>query len=496
MATEYVEYNGQYTGEQIDSAIAKVGNLKTVATSGSYNDLTNKPTIPDAANNATLTIKKNGTAVGTFTANADTNVDINITVPTTASDVSALPSSTKYAGASTAGGAATSAAKLNTNAGSATQPVYFSGGVPVAGTYSLNATVPANAVFTDTTYESKSAASGGTAVSLVTTGEKYTWNGKQNALTFDDSPTSGSNNPVKSGGIYTALEGKVNTVSGKGLSTNDYTTAEKNKLGGLSGEDLFVLGDELASNSNLNDLTTPGCWRATTAAIATSISNIPADVTTAFFGVTIPSIAGSHYIQLLIPNDDAGVWYKRRYTGSWQAWVKYVSSEAVDDSVGAVANTGAKNLLKTTLESGSKNGITYTVSSDGTITLDIPSSHGTGTTEITVRANAAPPSTMLGKSLVLSGCPSGGSSTTFRMILQNTSSGYSTLATDEGSGATFAVSSNITQMRLMLMVYKDCPAMTVTIKPMIRDANIKDNTYEPYAPTNRELYEMILASST
>lgn len=35
---------------------------------------------------------------------------------------------------------------------------------------------------TDTTYESKAAASGGTDVSLVTTGEKYTWNSKQAAL--------------------------------------------------------------------------------------------------------------------------------------------------------------------------------------------------------------------------------------------------------------------------------------------------------------------------
>ena len=34
----------------------------------------------------------------------------------------------------------------------------------------------------DTTYESKAASSGGTALSLVTTGEKYTWNSKQNAL--------------------------------------------------------------------------------------------------------------------------------------------------------------------------------------------------------------------------------------------------------------------------------------------------------------------------
>lgn len=39
-----------------------------------------------------------------------------------------------YAGSSSAGGAATSAAKLNTNAGSATLPVYFSGGIPVATT--------------------------------------------------------------------------------------------------------------------------------------------------------------------------------------------------------------------------------------------------------------------------------------------------------------------------------------------------------------------------
>ena len=55
-----------------------------------------------------------------------------------------------YAGSSSAGGAATSANKLNTNAGSATQPVYFSGGVPVACTHTLGKSVPADAKFTDT----------------------------------------------------------------------------------------------------------------------------------------------------------------------------------------------------------------------------------------------------------------------------------------------------------------------------------------------------------
>lgn len=48
------------------------------------------------------------------------------------------------------------ATQLASNAGSATNPIYFSGGKPVACTYSLNKTVPSNAVFTDTTYSAGS----------------------------------------------------------------------------------------------------------------------------------------------------------------------------------------------------------------------------------------------------------------------------------------------------------------------------------------------------
>ena len=61
-----------------------------------------------------------------------------------------LSASTKYAASSTVGGSANSAEKLNTNAGSLTQPIYFENGVPVATTYALNKTVPADAEFTDT----------------------------------------------------------------------------------------------------------------------------------------------------------------------------------------------------------------------------------------------------------------------------------------------------------------------------------------------------------
>lgn len=64
-----------------------VDGLSAVATSGSYNDLSNKPTIPAAANNGTLTIQKNGTNVATFGANQSTDATANITVPTKVSEL-------------------------------------------------------------------------------------------------------------------------------------------------------------------------------------------------------------------------------------------------------------------------------------------------------------------------------------------------------------------------------------------------------------------------
>ena len=69
-------------------AIAGSGtiNLHKVAKTGSYNDLSNKPTIP-TVNNGTLTIQKNGTKVATFGANQSTNTTANITVPTKTSEL-------------------------------------------------------------------------------------------------------------------------------------------------------------------------------------------------------------------------------------------------------------------------------------------------------------------------------------------------------------------------------------------------------------------------
>ena len=67
-------------------------------------------------------------------------------------DWSGVQNQPNYAGSSSKGGSANSAVKLDSSAGSALQPIYFSSGKPTACTYSLAKSVPSDAKFTDTIY--------------------------------------------------------------------------------------------------------------------------------------------------------------------------------------------------------------------------------------------------------------------------------------------------------------------------------------------------------
>ena len=65
---------------------------------------------------------------------------------------------------------------------------------------------------------------------------------KEDTLTFDSTPTTGSSNPVTSGGVYTALSGKQNTlVSGTDIQT-------------INGDSILTSGDlQLATKAELGD---------------------------------------------------------------------------------------------------------------------------------------------------------------------------------------------------------------------------------------------------
>lgn len=72
---------------------------------------------------------------------------------------------------------------------------------------------------------------------LVTDSEKSTWNNKQTQLTDDqlNAVNSGitANKVSTYDGYAATINNKVDKVEGKGLSTNDFTTDEKNKLAGI-----------------------------------------------------------------------------------------------------------------------------------------------------------------------------------------------------------------------------------------------------------------------
>lgn len=67
---------------------------------------------------------------------------------------------------------------------------------------------------------------------------KETWNGKQNALTFDNTPTEKSTNPVTSGGVKTALDGKQ--AKGNYAAASIAVTATLTVAGWVESDDVYT----------------------------------------------------------------------------------------------------------------------------------------------------------------------------------------------------------------------------------------------------------------
>ena len=114
--------------------------------------------VSDLVDNNASGIKYDNTSSGLAATNVQTAID---ELDNSKSDTNHTHN---YAASDSAGGAATSAKKLdNTSAiGSATQPVYFNAnGVPVTTSYTVDKSVPSNAVFTDTTYGVATASTNG-----------------------------------------------------------------------------------------------------------------------------------------------------------------------------------------------------------------------------------------------------------------------------------------------------------------------------------------------
>ncbi len=152
--------------------------------------------------------------------------------------------------------------------------------------------------------------------------------------------------------------------------------------------------------------------------------------------------------------------------------------------IGAVANDSSKNRLKVTRSGVTVNGVIFTVNSDGTVTAN-GTAAGTDYTRFDVSTEMR---VEIGKTYVLSGSPA-----LSGVLLQ-----YSDKATyarsDTGTGVEFEAR-NTGSPTVIIRITAGTVLNNVTFKPMICTPEewAVSQEFVPYAPTNRELYEMILS---
>ena len=131
-----------------------------------------------------------------------------------------------------------------------------------------------------------------------------------------------------------------------------------------------------------------------------------------------------------------------------------------------------KNWLKNTHSVGSTtvNGITFTTNADGSVTAN-----GTATADASYNMVVAlPPNT----SFILSGCPSGGSASTYNIFAIETNS-FTQAYRDTGNGAEFNTGS-YTEWSFRVRVVNGQTVNDLIFYPMVRNATVSDSEYAPY----------------
>lgn len=317
--------------------------------------------------------------------------------------------------------------------------------------------------------------------------------GKQATLTAAQQAAADSGiTAEKIATIDTSLAGKVDKVDGKSLSTEDYTTAEKSKLSGIAaGAEVNVQPDWSQADSTADDFiknkpTIPAAqvnadWNASSG--AAQILNKP----------TLGTAAAL--------NMDTAL------SGSSVNPVQNKAVKAETDKLGAglaeAINAGAKNVLLiknyTAGQTFTNGGRTFTFQADGGVKIT-GSATGTGTTaDCYLVGSWTGTSTVLGlggknHTVVLK---SSASLANVQLCVYNRSTGSNVNSVRVGTNDTDGEVINFDATAIFLSINSSVtlPTDGIVVYPMICPKALFDASpdFAQYAPTNRELYEMILA---
>ena len=242
-------------------------------------------------------------------------------------------------------------------------------------------------------------------------------------------------------------------------------------------DDLITqLGTQIPENSDLDDYTTAGVYRVQTGTIASTISNIPLANSGKLIVMVLTGYSNDWLTQIYIPNHNDGI-YRRRLsdnTGDWSSWINYVN----DNDVGASIAKVGKSILPSwsyTSNTITSNGITFTFNpSTGEITAN---GTATANADCVLAGVGVSPYVILKGSYTLSGCPSGGSSSTYMVGLNL----VSTSVYDYGNEVNFTVvSDNICNHNehLYIRIHSGQTVSNLVFKPMLRPA-FTTADYEP-----------------
>lgn len=135
-----------------------------------------------------------------------------------------------------------------------------------------------------------------------------------------------------------------------------------------------------------------------------------------------------------------------------------------------------KNLLQNTAVTQTKNGVTFTINDDGSVTCN-----GTPTQEKPTYIVLNVPEFEDGQ-YILSGCPAGGGANSYYLRIYKPGPNLSGGSTrnDYGNGGTFTYGNHVEDTSVNLFVAYGYVCENITFYPMIRKSNIEDDTYEQY----------------
>ena len=146
--------------------------------------------------------------------------------------------------------------------------------------------------------------------------------------------------------------------------------------------------------------------------------------------------------------------------------------EAHSTSLTALKKETVVNLLKTTLETTSQNGVTCTNNGDGTYTLD-----GAASANAEFTLHGASNLVELNKEFRLTGCPK---NTDAYLVVGDWGSPWTIYGTDRGNGSNFKITTSSPDKRVVISVPEGATMDNIVFKPMIT-TNL-DATYDDFVP--------------